>query len=41
MGKLLLLSLSTTLNVHKQESYSQNKFLNLSENNYANDDLHF
>lgn len=41
MRKLLLLSLPTTLNIHRERSNSLNEFLNLSENNDANDDRHF
>ena len=41
MSKLLLLSLPTTLNIHRERSNSVIEFLNLSENNDANDDLHF
>jgi len=41
MRKLLSLSLFTTLNIHRERRNSLHEFLNLSENNDANDDLHF
>lgn len=41
MSKLLLLSLPITLNIHGERINCLNELINLSENNDANDDLHF